>query len=88
MSRYLGEDKPELRARLERAASCWTCALAAAAKDATTDQGRPARQYLFDLLLKPGEENLFRLDANPATRTYHLPLMPLLAGDNPITNKQ
>jgi hypothetical protein len=62
-------------------------ALAAAAKDATTDPGRSARQYLFDLLRKPGEENLFRLEANPATRTYHLPLMPLLAGDNPITNK-
>lgn len=62
-------------------------ALAAAAKDATTDPGRAARQYLFDLLRKPGEENLFQLEANPATRTYHLPLMPLLAGDNPITNK-
>ncbi|MER8753116.1 LodA/GoxA family CTQ-dependent oxidase [Mesorhizobium sp. M1050] len=62
-------------------------ALAAATKDATTDPGRSARQYLFDLLRKPGEENLFRLEANPATRTYHLPLMPLLAGDNPITNK-
>ncbi|RWD96743.1 LodA/GoxA family CTQ-dependent oxidase, partial [Mesorhizobium sp.] len=62
-------------------------ALSAAAKEATTDPGRPARQYLFDLLRKPGEENLFQLDANPATRTYHLPLMPLLAGDNPITNK-
>lgn len=62
-------------------------ALDVAVKDATTDPGRPARQYLFDLLRKPGEENLFRLDANPATRTYHLPLMPLLAGDNPITNK-
>lgn len=62
-------------------------ALAVAAKDAVTDPGRAARQYLFDLLRKPGEENLFHLDANPATRTYHLPLMPLLAGDNPITNK-
>ncbi|WP_037471641.1 LodA/GoxA family CTQ-dependent oxidase, partial [Sinorhizobium fredii] len=62
-------------------------ALTVAAKDATTDPGRPARQYLFDLLRKPGEENLFHLEANPATRTYHLPLMPLLAGDNPITNK-
>jgi len=58
-----------------------------AALEATTDPDRAARQYLFDLLRKPGEENLFRLDANPATRTYHLPLMPLLAGDNPITNK-
>lgn len=62
-------------------------ALGAAVREATTDPGRPARQYLFDLLRKPGEENLFRLDANPATRTYHLPLMPLLAGDNPITNR-
>ncbi|BCH22777.1 LodA/GoxA family CTQ-dependent oxidase [Mesorhizobium sp. L-8-3] len=62
-------------------------ALAAAAKDATTDPGGSARRYLFDLLRKPGEENLFQLEANPATRTYHLPLMPLLAGDNPITNR-
>jgi hypothetical protein len=62
-------------------------ALAKARADATTDPGGAARRYLFDLLRKPGEENLFRLDANPATRTYHLPLMPLLAGDNPITNQ-
>ncbi|WP_010544204.1 LodA/GoxA family CTQ-dependent oxidase [Sphingomonas elodea] len=62
-------------------------ALDTATAEATTDPGRPYRQYLFDLLRKPGEENLFQLDANPATRTYHLPLMPLLAGDNPITNK-
>lgn len=61
-------------------------ALDKAAADAMSDPGRAGRQYLFDLLRKPGEENLFQLDANPATRTYHLPLMPLLAGDNPITN--
>ncbi len=61
-------------------------ALDKAAADAMSDPGRSGRQYLFDLLRKPGEENLFQLEANPATRTYHLPLMPLLAGDNPITN--
>jgi hypothetical protein len=62
-------------------------ALGLAAAGAVTDPGRPKRQYLFDLLRKPGEENVFRLDSNPATRTYHLPLMPLLAGDNPINNQ-
>ncbi|QNQ08963.1 LodA/GoxA family CTQ-dependent oxidase [Sphingomonas alpina] len=62
-------------------------ALGTARAEATTDPGRSYRQYLFDLLRKPGEENSFRLGSNPATRTYHLPLMPLLAGDNPITNK-
>ncbi|MFA6112651.1 MAG: LodA/GoxA family CTQ-dependent oxidase [Sphingomonas sp.] len=62
-------------------------ALDLAAAEAVTDPGRPKRQYLFDLLRKPGEENVFRLDGNPATRTYHLPLMPLLAGDNPINNQ-
>ncbi|WP_034156989.1 LodA/GoxA family CTQ-dependent oxidase [Sphingomonas sp. ERG5] len=70
-----------------RAGILLTRALDQARLDATTDPGRAARQYLFDLLRKPGEENSFRLGSNPATRTYHLPLMPLLAGDNPITNK-
>jgi hypothetical protein len=44
------------------------------------------RTYLYDLLRKDGEENVFRLDAKPTSRVHHLPLMPLLSGDNPISN--
>ncbi|PSJ42983.1 LodA/GoxA family CTQ-dependent oxidase [Allosphingosinicella deserti] len=62
-------------------------ALDQAVIDATADPAGPARRYLFDLLRKPGEENVFVLGGNPSTRTYHLPLMPLLAGDNPISNE-
>ena len=61
-------------------------ALAKAIADSTTDPVRAERQYLFDLLRKPGEENVFQLGGSPATRTYHLPLMPLLCGDNPLNN--
>jgi len=52
----------------------------------THDPYRPLRQYLFDLLRQPGEENHFRLDDKASSRTHNLPLMPLLAGDNPISN--
>ena len=53
---------------------------------ATYDPFRRYRRYLFDLLRRPGEENSFRLGGRPTQRTYNLPLMPLLAGDNPISN--
>lgn len=46
----------------------------------------PYRTYLYDLLRKEGEENVFRLEGRPTSRTHHLPLMPLLSGDNPISN--
>ena len=52
----------------------------------TYDPYRPYRQYLFDLVRQPGEENHFRLDDKASSRTHNLPLMPLLAGDNPISN--
>ena len=44
------------------------------------------RTYLYDLLRKDGEENVFRLEGKPTSRVHHLPLMPLLSGDNPISN--
>jgi hypothetical protein len=44
------------------------------------------RQYVFDLLRKPGEENRFAAGGKVESRTHNLPLMPLLAGDNPISN--
>jgi hypothetical protein len=52
----------------------------------TYDPYRSFRQHLFDLLRQPGEENLFRLGDKASSRTHGLPLMPLLAGDNPISN--
>jgi len=52
----------------------------------TKDPYRQQRLYLFDLLRQPGEENEFRLAGRPNSRRFRLPLMPLLAGDNPISN--
>lgn len=63
-----------------------TAALRKADRAATTDPYGAYRRYLFDLLRLPGEENTFQLKGSPTARTYHLPLMPLLAGDNPISN--
>lgn len=45
------------------------------------------RQFLFDLLRQHGEENHFVVGDKPTSRVYNLPLMPLLAGDNPISNR-
>ncbi len=50
------------------------------------DPFRPMRMFLFDLLRQPGEENDFRKTGKVNSRLHNLPLMPLLAGDNPITN--
>jgi hypothetical protein len=55
-------------------------------REHTYDPFGPYRTYLYDLLRKDGEEDVFRLDGKPTSRTHHLPLMPLLAGDNPISN--
>ncbi len=52
----------------------------------THDPYRAYRQFLFDLLREPGEENRFFAGGRPDSRTHNLPLMPLLSGDNPITN--
>lgn len=50
------------------------------------DPYKPMRMFLFDLLRLPGEENAFRLNGKINSRLHNLPLMPLLCGDNPITN--
>ena len=50
------------------------------------DRDRQYRAFLYDLLRQPGEENVFRRGGKPNNRTTNLPLMPLLNGDNPITN--
>jgi hypothetical protein len=59
---------------------------AGAREDQTYDFYRIYRQFLFELLRQPGEENAFRLGGRPNGRTFNLPLMPLLCGDNPIDN--
>src|SRR5258708_5879282 len=52
----------------------------------TQDPFRRNRRYLFDLLRQPGEESEFRFEGRPNSRLHHLPLMPLLCGDNPLDN--
>lgn len=52
----------------------------------TYDPYRDDREYLFSLLRQPGEENEFRKNSRPNSRIHNLPLMPLLNGDNPISN--
>jgi hypothetical protein len=52
----------------------------------THDPFREYRTYLFNLLREPGEENEFALTGKPSSRVHNLPLMPLICGDNPITN--
>jgi len=52
----------------------------------THDPYGPLRRYLFDLLRAPGEENQFIIGGRPSSRVHDLPRMPLLCGDNPITN--
>jgi hypothetical protein len=46
----------------------------------------PMRNFLFDLLRLPGEENEFRVVDRVSSRLHNLPLMPLLCGDNPLDN--
>jgi hypothetical protein len=46
----------------------------------------PLRQYLFALLRQAGEENEFKIEDRVSSRVHNLPLMPLLCGDNPLTN--
>jgi hypothetical protein len=52
----------------------------------TFDPYGPLRRYLLDLLRAPGEENQFMISGRPDSRVHNLPRMPLLCGDNPITN--
>ncbi len=61
--------------------------LAQLRRDHTSDPFATYRTYLYDLLRNEGEENVFRLEAKPTSRVHHLPLMPLLSGDNPISNE-
>jgi hypothetical protein len=51
-----------------------------------SDRYGPMRQFLFDLLRRAGEENEFQYVDRVSSRIHNLPLMPLLCGDNPLTN--
>jgi L-Lysine epsilon oxidase N-terminal/L-lysine epsilon oxidase C-terminal domain len=61
--------------------------LARCVETCTRDPYRAYRRYLFDLLRQSGEENNFRVGSKPSSRVHGLPLMPLLAGDNPLSNE-
>ncbi|MBT9100041.1 LodA/GoxA family CTQ-dependent oxidase [Methylovulum psychrotolerans] len=50
------------------------------------DPYAPMRQFLFDLLRRGGEENDFKISNKVGSRIHNLPLMPLLCGDNPLSN--
>ena len=50
------------------------------------DPYKPLRRYLFALLRQAGEENEFKIEDQVSSRLHNLPLMPLLCGDNPLTN--
>lgn len=54
--------------------------------EAVFDPFREFRMFLYKILRLPGEENTFQLADKPNSRMHNLPLMPLLAGDNPISN--
>lgn len=45
------------------------------------------RNYVYNQLRQPGQENHFKkLDGDPDSPNYGQPLMPLLNGDNPLSN--
>jgi hypothetical protein len=53
-----------------------------------SDPYRDMRMFVYSALRKPGQENLFQnVTASPADRIYGKPLMPLLCGDNPLSNQ-
>ncbi|MFK0733682.1 MAG: LodA/GoxA family CTQ-dependent oxidase [Gloeotrichia echinulata HAB0833] len=54
--------------------------------NSTYDRFRKERKFLYDVMRQPDEENRFRLGGAPKNRTFNLPLMPLLVGDNALTN--
>jgi hypothetical protein len=58
----------------------------APARERVEDPYGPVRRFLFSLLRLPGEENEFKLEDRVSSREHNLPLMPLLCGDNPLTN--
>lgn len=84
-SRKLGNTLERLSAAF-RSGSMLEDAFARALAQHTYDPFKPYRTYLHDLLRREDEENVFRLEGRPTSRVHHLPLMPLLCGDNPLSN--
>jgi hypothetical protein len=80
------EDSFELYSKEFRTGKLLEKRFTAAQEECTHDFYRIYRMYLFELLRREGEENQFRAGGGPNSRTFNLPLMPLLAGDNPISN--
>ncbi|SFM00215.1 LodA/GoxA family CTQ-dependent oxidase [Nitrosomonas communis] len=56
-------------------------------EDKEDDPYGTMRRFLFDLLRRSGEDNEFKLEDKVGSRVHNLPLMPLLCGDNPLTNE-
>jgi hypothetical protein len=56
-------------------------------EDEAYDPYGPMRRFLFDVLRRAGEENQFKVENKFGSRVHNLPLMPLLCGDNPLTNE-
>ena len=51
------------------------------------DPNQEMRQYVYEALRQPGNENAFvNTMAHVSDRIYGKPLMPLLCGDNPLSN--
>jgi hypothetical protein len=51
------------------------------------DPNRDMRMFVYEVLRKPGQENAFmNTTAQPSDKAYGKPLMPMLCGDNPLTN--
>lgn len=51
------------------------------------DRYRAMRMFVYDALRQPGDENGFRNDtADSDDRIHGKPMMPLMCGDNPLTN--
>lgn len=81
------EGAPSVERKLEFTNLARLAQLTSRAADAVVaDPYGPLRLYLFGLLRMAGEENEFRIEDRVSSRLHNLPLMPLLCGDNPLTN--
>jgi len=82
-----------LRANASQGEAAVETAAQDGAEEGPDDRGRwkiddywAMRNFLFDLLRLAGEENEFKVVDRISSRIHNLPLMPLLCGDNPLTN--
>lgn len=57
--------------------------------DPANDQGWGYRNFIYSVLRQPGQENLYALNIPqpPPMQPLKMPMMPLLNGDNPLTNE-